>query len=392
MANRGVRAATRAGQADPDAAALRSPDRHGDADAESGLVDFAVNVQPGPPGFLRRALTDRIGSLAGYPAEADEQRARAAIADLHGRSPDEVLLLAGAAEGFELLARLAPRRAVLLEPTFTEPARVLGAAGVELVRVQLRAPWRLDGAAARVTKALEAPSAAGPGPDLVIIGNPTNPTSVLHPREQVAALAGPGRILVVDEAFADLTLGGAHAGAAAGEPESLAGERAADLIVIRSITKTFGLAGLRAGYLLAAPELIARLETGRRHWPLGTLALTALAEAAGADGQRYVAQTAAQIAEDREYLVAALAAIGVPACAPPQAPFVLIEVPDGLAVKAALRAHGFGVRSCANFTGLSDDHLRLAVRPRPAVDELVTALRAILPTGQDGGMTGKTSR
>ena len=93
-----------------------------------------------------------------------------------------------AAEGFELLARLAPRHIALIEPSFTEPERVLRAAGARVSRVMLDDPWTLT--SARV------PDDA----DLVIVGNPTNPTSVLHPREQIL----PGRV--------DVQRSGTHVG------------------------------------------------------------------------------------------------------------------------------------------------------------------------------------
>ena len=83
------------------------------------------------------------------------------------------------------------------------------------------------------------------GADLVVLGNPTNPTARLHPVEILERLARPGRILVVDEAFAD---------AVPGEPATLAARRdLPGLVVVRSLTKTWGLAGLRVGYLLGRP-------------------------------------------------------------------------------------------------------------------------------------------
>ncbi len=81
--------------------------------------------------------------------------------------------------------------------------------------------------------------------DLVVVGNPNNPTGSLDPAATVAGLARPGRVLVVDEAFMELT---------PDEAESLAGRRdLPGLVVVRSLTKLWGLAGLRAGYVLA-PE------------------------------------------------------------------------------------------------------------------------------------------
>ncbi|WP_448221375.1 Rv2231c family pyridoxal phosphate-dependent protein CobC [Gordonia iterans] len=350
--------------AHPDAG-LFAPDRHGDRDAAPGLIDFAVNVQPGPPPFVVRALRNRIGDLATYPTLDDEQRARRAVAAAHGRVAEEVLLLDGAAEGFEVLARLAPRHAALVAPSFTEPERVLRETGVRCSPVVLGAPWRLAGAAV--------PEDA----DLVVVGNPTNPTSVLHSREEILALRRPGRIVVVDEAFADLTRDPATG---TREPQSLAAELPEDVVVIRSITKTFGLAGLRAGYLLAAPEVIGRLSAGRRHWPLGTLALAALAECLGAEGQRYAAALAERIADDRARLTALLDDAGIEVAAAAAAPYVLVRVPDGLAMKAALAERGFGVRSCANFTGLGPEYLRLAVRSADPAARLVQAMQDVLDT------------
>lgn len=348
------------GRAQPQATDLFAPERHGDADAAAGLIDFAVNVQPGPPSFVLAALSGRLGDLAAYPSVHDEQAAVTAAATLHGRREDEVLLLDGAAEGFELLARLRPRHVALIEPSFTEPGRVLAQSGARITRVVLPPPWRLE-------KVLVPEDA-----DLVVLGNPTNPTSVLHPREQIRRLIRPGRLVVVDEAFADLT----RDGAGRREPESLADALPGGVIVIRSVTKTFGLAGLRVGYLLAAPEVIARLSAGRRHWPLGTLPLVALAECLGPGGQAYAAALAERVAADRSHLLALLDDAGLEVAARPDAPYVLIRVADGFATKATLAARGFSVRSCANFTGLGPGYLRLAVRPPEQAAALLDALRA----------------
>lgn len=345
---------------------LLAPDRHGDADAEAGVLDFAVNVQPGPPEFVRTALAARLDDLAAYPSRIDEQRAVGAAAARHGRHPEEVLLLDGAAEGFELLARLAPRHVALIEPSFTEPGRVLRATGARISTVVLPEPWQLD--------ADLVPADA----DLVVLGNPTNPTSVLHPADQIRRLCRPGRLVVVDEAFADLTRDRATGRR---EPESLADSLPDGVIVIRSLTKTFGLAGLRVGYLLAAPAVIARLTSGRRHWPLGTLALAGVTACLSQAGDRYTAGLAERLAADRDGLLAALDRTGVQVCAPPHGPYVLIRVPDGLGVKAALRERGVGVRSCANFTGLSTDHLRVAVRSEAQTATLIAALSDVLTPG-----------
>ncbi|MFW0787459.1 Rv2231c family pyridoxal phosphate-dependent protein CobC [Gordonia sp. CPCC 206044] len=340
---------------------LYARDRHGDADAQPGLVDFAVNVHGGPPEFLRNALVARIDDLAGYPSARDEARAVDAIAAAHRRPRDEVLLLSGAAEGFELLPRLRPTLAALVQPSFTEPELALRAAGVPITDVVLTPPWELT------------PDVVPDNADLVVVGNPTNPTSVLHPAATIGSLRRPGRLVVVDEAFADITLGLADD---AHEPESVASTGDAD-IVIRSVTKTFGLAGLRAGYLLAAPELIARMTVGRRPWPLGTLALTALAECVGPAGTAYARAAARAIAADRAVMVEGLGKAGVDVCASPRASFVLIRMQRAVEVKERLRDKGFAVRSAANFVGLDDEYIRLAVRDPATSRALIDAIEVV---------------
>jgi histidinol-phosphate aminotransferase len=330
-------------------------DFHGDDELAPGLVDLAVNVRGGaPPEWLRAVLHEAVDGSAAYP---DPRPARAAVADAHGRPVDEVLLTAGAAEAFVLLARaLAPRRAVVVHPSFTEPEAALRAAGHPVERLLLEPPgYRLR--------------AVPDDADLVVLGNPTNPTSVLHPAEAVAALARPGRVLLVDEAFADTV---------PGEPESLASR--ADLpglLVVRSLTKTWGLAGLRVGYALGPAELIARMAAQQPHWPVSTPALAALV-ACTTPAARAVAEAwAVELEQARKALVAVLPD-GVEVLGEPRSSFVLLRVPDGARVRASLREAGFAVRRGDTFPGLSTDHLRVAVRDPGTSRAFADALAGIL--------------
>jgi histidinol-phosphate aminotransferase len=324
---------------------------HGDQAAEPGLLDFAVNVRhPAPPGWLQQRLAARLRDLAAYPSAADHAAAVRAVARRHGVGDDRVLLLAGGAEGFALLPALTPGRAALIAPSFTEPEAVLTSAGVPVEHVVLAPPFRLADA---VIEKATVPEDA----DLVVVGNPTNPTGVLHPRESVLALRRPGRLVVVDEAFAD---------ALAGEPESLAAMNLRDVLVLRSLTKTWSLAGLRVGYALGAPEVLARLSAGRPHWPLGTLQLEAIAACCTAEAVAEARAGAESLAVQRAEMAAALTGLGlevVDGCAP----FLLVAVPrhiaDATLMRKNLRANGIGVRRCDTFVGLGEGYLRVAVRP-----------------------------
>jgi len=320
------------------------------------MLDFAVNVRADqPPSWLVDRLTARMSDLGRYPAEADETRARAAVAARHDRSSDEVALLAGGAEGFALLPNLRPRSAALIAPSFTEPEAALAAAGVPFRHVVLAPPYRLtDGAV---------PDDA----DLVVVGNPTNPTSVLHTREQIAALRRPGRVVVVDEAFAD---------AVPGEAESMACQSLPDVIVLRSLTKTWALAGLRVGYAVGPAALLGRLTARRPHWPLGTLQLEAIAACSAPEAVAEAERGARRLRQLRAEMVDGLTSIGVDVvdgCAP----FVLFAVKDAELMRKHLDGKGIAVRRCDTFVGLDGHFLRAAVRPEWPV--LVDAMAEVMP-------------
>ncbi|MGW7258101.1 Rv2231c family pyridoxal phosphate-dependent protein CobC [Streptomyces sp. NPDC054834] len=338
---------------------------HGDAEVRddgAALVDLAVNVRADtPPVWLRERIAGSLGSLAAYP---DGRAARAAVAGRHGVPVERVLLTAGAAEAFVLLARaLKVRRPVVVHPQFTEPEAALRDAGHTVDRVLLREAdgFRLD------------PAAVPEDADLVVIGNPTNPTSVLHPAATIASLARPGRVLVVDEAFMD---------AVPGEREALAGRTdVPGLVVLRSLTKTWGLAGLRIGYVLAAPETIAELERAQPLWPVSTPALAAAEACVAPRALAEAAHAAHRVAAERAHLVTGLSAFagrGVRVASPAEGPFVLVRMPGAAVVRGRLRELGYAVRRGDTFPGLGEEWVRVAVRDRGTVDGFLRALGAAL--------------
>jgi histidinol-phosphate aminotransferase len=340
---------------------MSRPDRglrfHGDVVAGPGQLDFAVNVVPdGPPEWLLEALSDALSLAAAYP---DEGSAIAAVAARHGRPPEEVVLLNGAAEAFWLLAQvLRPQLAVVVAPSFTEPQAALRATGQRVQPV-----WRDP-----VSFQLD-PAAVPAEADLVVTGNPNNPTGTLDPAAILAGLARPGRVLVVDEAFMEFT---------AGEAETLAARRdLPGLVVVRSLTKLWGLAGIRAGYLLAPPRTANLLRAARQPWSVNCLACAALA--AWADqGADHAAQLVERLTATRERLAAALATLPGVRVWPSAANFLLLQVVDGPAVLDGLAARGIAVRPCHSFPGLTANHLRVAVRDEADNQRLVDALAGAL--------------
>jgi histidinol-phosphate aminotransferase len=327
---------------------------HGDQELSPGLLDLAVNVRGHePPGWLLSRLERSLRQLARYP---DPRPATRAVAARHGRAPEEVLVTSGGAEAFVLLARaLRPTRAVCVHPSFTEPEAALRAAGHQVEQLVLAPPYTLD------------PALVPEDADLVVVGNPTNPTGVVH--ERLAELCRPGRITVVDEAFMD---------AVPGEPHSLAGQQLPGLVVVRSLTKTWALAGLRVGYLLAEPEVVALLKEAQPLWSVSTPALSALDACLTRGPVKAAERDAAVVGDVRNGLEAALLQIGVEVSPGSQAPFLLCRVPGRPDVRDALRDLGIAVRRGDTFPGLTAEHWRTAVRDADCTASLVTALQTVL--------------
>ncbi len=335
---------------------------HGDTEVRDDLVDLAVNVRlTQPPAWLAEALVDELSGVAAYP---DPARARDALAARHAIARDQVLPTSGGAEAFTLLARsLSPRDAVVVHPQFTEPEAALRAAGHDVRRVLLRPRDGFvltDDAIAQIGDA-----------DLVVVGNPTNPTGVLHPAQTLRALVRPGRVVLVDEAFID---------AVPGERESLLPGDLTGLLVVRSLTKTWAVAGIRSGYLAGDAELIARVAAHQPHWSVGSLALRVMVETATPHALTEAGRAADELARWRTHLESGLHALGVPTGGS-DAPFVLAQVGSG--AREALRDAGWAVRRGDTFPGLDPTWVRIAVRDPHTIDGLLRELTAILSLRDD---------
>jgi cobyrinic acid a,c-diamide synthase len=359
-----VRAAPVEAHLAQDPAAVHDLHHHGDRDVAEGLVDLAVNVRlSAPPDWLSAIINDATRHLASYP---NSDAAAKAIADAHGVTVDQVLPTAGGAEAFTLLARaMRSRRPLIIHPQFTEPEAALIAAGHRPRRLILSPT---DGFQLQVDQVAE-------DADLIVIGNPTNPTSVLHPAALINSLRRRGRVVVVDEAFMD---------AVPGEVESVISDDLTGLLVLRSLTKTWGLAGLRAGYVIGEPPSIASMRRQQPPWSVSTPALAAMVACVSRDARTLAAAAAEEIASRRAYLMERLADIGLTVAGLPQGPFVLVDT-SGVAgdrepgwVRLTLRDHGFAVRRGETFPGLGPEWIRIAVREPEITDQLIDALHRLV--------------
>jgi histidinol-phosphate aminotransferase len=198
-------------------------------------------------------------------------------------------------------------------------------------------------------------------PKMVWFANPANPTGQYVSQATVEAILTVfDGLLVLDEAYRNFVA----------EPwPSLPLHESGRVVLVRSMTKDYALAGLRLGYVVAHPTIIAHLRRVRVPW-----SVNALAQAAGLaalQSESFLIESRARLLADRVTLVQALEALGW-ACVPTDTHFFLTRVPapwpDAATVREALLRAGLMVRDCTSF-GLPR-HIRLATR-RPDENERI---------------------
>jgi histidinol-phosphate aminotransferase len=321
----------------------------------------------GPAPAVRAALAAAAGQAARYP---DETRALAVVAAEAGVEPSRVLLTNGSDELCYLIATvfLGPGRvAVVGDPCYQIDATASLLAGADLRRVPL-----LDG-----RHDLAAMAAAAEGASVVWLPSPHNPTgTAVRPADLAGFLASvPDDCLVVlDEAYRAFADSGWLP-----DVHRLLG-RHPNLVVQRTLSKDWALAGLRAGYALAGPELIASLARARPPFSVNALALAAIEGSSGDAPASWRAMAVARVREQRALLQAELARLGVE-YVPSQANFVTARL-DPAAVARALAGSGIVVRS-GDDLGLPG-WVRISIGWAPQMAVLRAVLRTLAPEDDKG--------
>jgi len=279
-------------------------------------------------------------------------------------TPEQLLIGNGSTELVWLIALAFVRAGdpvVLVGPTFGEYTRAAILMGAHLHHYTAQPEEDFRIVPERVTQLLRQSQ-----PRLVFLCNPNNPTGTFVTPDIITrwATVWPGTLFVVDEAY--LTF--------AAPAPSVLPRLHHNMLVLRSMTKAYALAGLRLGYAVGAPDVLAALQRARPPW-----SVNALAQAAGIAALQDTAHLAAcleRIAQAQHDLIAGLYALGLKPV-PSTTHFFLMRVGNGAACRQALLGRGLLVRDCTSF-GLSK-YIRVATR-RPAENaRLLTALAEVRP-------------
>jgi histidinol-phosphate aminotransferase len=334
------------------------------------VIDFSVNSNPyGPSPAVRTALQGI--DIAHYPDRhclALRRAIRVHELDDADWALDTILCGNGAAELIWAIARalLQPGdKAAIIGPTFGEYAAASAAARATVA--EYRAP---QGASGYVPNCGEIVAwLCDQQPALVWFCNPNNPTGYWLDRDGLMEIADAcrqiGARLVVDEAYWRFLI--------PPEPFSVArligNANMPEIIVLRSLTKDFALAGLRLGYLVAAPEMSRRIAAQLPSWSVSVAAQAA--GVAAIKDRMHLARTLAMLAAERGAFFAALEASGH-AIVPSRTQFCLVNVGEARSTRQRLLTHGLVVRDCTSF-GLPHS-VRVATRPEGDWRRLIRAL------------------
>ncbi len=351
--------------------------RHGGRRADQkGMLDFSASINPlGPPQSVLKALREALPEIAHYPdPECRELTER--IAAHHGVAPEQVVVGNGSNELIHAIARaFRPKRVAIAEPTYTEYLRASLLVGAEVDH------WLAEGSHFKFT-------AFDPeGAQIVWLCNPNNPTGGFWAGSQALAhwISNHKRsCFVIDEAFLPLSDENTLCKRLA-LPRTLVREarRVENLIVLRSLTKYFGIPGIRLGYAISNRDLARQIRKELIPWSVSVLAqvagLTALNDSAFDDQTRTWLTERFRPARDgfsfhsvgtrRDFLLLRS-----------HTNFILVRLRrlSSSELCECLRPHNILIRDASNFVGLDEHYVRIAIRTSAENQRLFDALSAVL--------------
>lgn len=303
---------------------------------------------------LQALRSARAEHLVSYPT-AYSRALREAIGAYVGVEADAIVVGCGSDDILDCTFRTFAgdgQRAAIPDPTFVM-ARIFAVTnGLRPVPIPLRADHDVD---VEAVIAADAP--------IIYLCSPNNPTANrLSPDAIDRIIARARGVVMIDEAYAEY----------AGESMASRAVRRSNVVVLRTFSKAFGLAGLRVGYGVAAPALITELEKVRGPYKVTSLGERAALAALSPEGLGWMRESVARTLELRERFLAALRAASI-APLPSATNFVLVPVRDAALATRAIAEQGIGVRSFPRLRGIGDA-LRISIGAWPQLERVVEVL------------------
>lgn len=336
------------------------------------ITDFSASINPlGPSRKLLSTISQNLDLISIYP-DPDCTDLKAKLAEYLEVKEDRLLLGNGAAELIYLLIRVLKCRKVLIPvPTFCEYALSVLYQGGDVLELPMTKENGFRLPSEGIINLL-------PEVDLLFLCNPNNPTGRLTNRKTIMTILEKAFLhdvmVIIDEAFMDFV------------PRrelfsmiKIAGQQQ-NLAVLYSMTKFFGIPGLRLGAIAGPEKLISRMTTAKDPWNVNVLAQ--VAGVAGLMDYEHMQDTCRLINCEKKFLYEQLSALPGVHPLPSAANFFLVDITNSgftsFELTELLGRQGVLVRECSDFNGLAGRYLRLAVKSRPENEKLLMALKKVL--------------
>jgi len=334
----------------------------------SGPINFM-----GPPPKAVEAVKQNARLIKFYP-DPNPVEFKEKIAEYvgHGVEAENILLGNGSIELIYMITEALPQnfKAVIPVPSFSEYEKASLRVGGEVTFVQLPADFSMD------TEKIKA--AVTDETKIMCICNPHSPSGRLYTKDEVMALVDfcqkKDIIFSIDENYIEF--------AEEGDKNTVAGEvkNYENLFVIRSVTKFFGMAGLRFGYAVAATNLIEKLETVRQPWSMNGLVNTVTL--AAFNDIEFINRTKETIAKNKAQLSQDLASIEGLQVYPSTTNFLLVKILNrkltSTMLKELLAKERILIRDCCTFMGMDDSYIRVTIRSEKDNKILVETIKRVM--------------
>lgn len=336
------------------------------------LIDFSASVTPlGLSPKARELIRDAIDLLSNYPDPSAHELIEA-LSAYHGIDGKYIAVGNGSSELLYMLPRVKrPKKALIVEPAFGEYARSLELAGCRVEKFQCQEidHFMID------TQRLIDRLTGGDGFDILYMANPASPTGVLTPLGDMVrilkACEESGVIFVVDEAFCDFVEDGSV--------KSMV-TLSDSLVVLRSMTKFFSLAGLRLGVLIAPHDIARKVADEMVPWSINSLAMAA--GVGSLKDRGHIKKVREWFAGEARFMREALASIEGVTIYPSSANFFMLKIDPlygtGPVLRDKLLDDRIIIRALSEFRGLGDDFIRVSIRTREDNIFLIERLKAAL--------------
>jgi threonine-phosphate decarboxylase len=335
----------------------------------SGIIDFSASINPlGISSMVKGSIIRTLDSLVHYP-DNTHRELKQALADYHGLAPANIVVANGSTEIiYHLPAMLPGNRALIISPSFNEYVRALLQQHWDVRHFILKPENNFSIDLAALEHALT------DGYDALYFCNPGNPNGTLYPQGIVEHIHDlcitSGTFLILDEAFMDFS-------------EDSSAKRSIitndNGMVLRSMTKFFGIPGLRLGYALSSSALAEQLDDMGGPWNVNTMAQTA--GVAALQDSEHNRRTLEYVSRERCDLFDRLSELKQLKVYQSSANFLLVEITSNMSsmeLRDLLMRQRILIRDCTNFMGLSPKFFRIAVRTREENELLLEALKRIL--------------